>query len=54
MQAVGVLTGFHQWEASKLETLNRRFSDMGYLGNIGSRARFMIQGYDYYLVESQF
>ena len=54
LQAVGVLTGFYQWEVKKLETSNKRFSDMGYLGNIGSRAKFQIQDYDYYLVESQF
>ena len=42
LQAVGVLTGFYQWEVRKLETLNRRFADMGYLGNIGSRAKFKI------------
>lgn len=52
-QAIGTLTGFFDWKAEVLTHINSNLIDMGFKGNLGSRAKFEMNNTDYYLIESQ-
>lgn len=52
-QAIGTLTGFKYWDTLPLTLINRNLKDMGYIGNLGSRSKFSMNGTEYNLIEAQ-
>lgn len=52
-QAIGTLNGFFEWKTEVLTRINSNLKDMSFLGNIGSRSKFEMNGTEYNLIEAQ-